>query len=197
MARRPGDGPVYDDDDYLPPGQPAATGPPGKRFVVVAAAGLIIGAVVVVFLLRSQRTAEHAEARVTRNGRSVTVPGPDGAGMRPTRPAPPASHGNPGENWEKVVGTWRREPRGRDDAGYPFRFEFAPDFTAAVTRIGSEGVRETLRGRVRVEEDRDDRLRVIFSFTTGFHTYRFQLLADGTLLGTPDIGDSQTFTREE
>lgn len=197
MARQGGNGPVYDDDDYLPPTAPTATGPGRKRFVVIVAALLVVGVSVAVVVLRGQQTAERAQAQIAQSEGKVLAPRPPGAEMRATRPVPAASPGNPGENWEKVVGAWRREPQGRDDKGYPFRFEFAPDFTAAVTRIGSEGVRETLRGRVRVEEDRDDRLRMIFIFTNGFHTYRFQVTADGTLIGTPDIGESKAFTRAE
>jgi hypothetical protein len=100
-----------------------------------------------------------------------------------TRTKPPATapRGRPGENWDKAIGTWRRE-LDVDKSGYPLELEMRKDFTARsliVHRDGRHVIHETL---VEVLIDQNDRLSLILHIERGQYSYSFTLHPDGKMI---------------
>jgi hypothetical protein len=107
------------------------------------------------------------------------LPPPKGPVNR-TKPAAEAPRGRPGENWEKLIGTWRREPIAGQE-GWPVELDFRADFTATsrvIRRDGSHSVHET---RVEVQGDAGDRVSVVLHLERGRYFYSFTANANGTL----------------
>lgn len=187
MARRPRDD-DFDDEDYLPPqraGESAGRRAPKSVYIVVAAVGLALGAVVVLFLMRGQRAAEQARAVTRENEQRVMAAQAREAVVLPKRPiltkaAEAAPRGNPGANWKKAVGAWRRTD-GEDEDDCPTEIEFRDDFSARVTRVRPTQtiIHETL---VEVRDDADDRLSLVLHHEKGESHYSFRTRPDGTLV---------------
>jgi hypothetical protein len=109
--------------------------------------------------------------------------------MRTKPPAVAPPRGRPGANWEKAIGTWRRDPLGADPRGFPAELEFRKDFTAQAINIRAKDtvIHDMM---VEVQIDQGDRLSLALHVERGQYYYSFQVKPDGTLVlqfpGRPD-----------
>lgn len=180
MAHRADD---FDDDEYLPRAdQRSSRG--GFPFVVIGAALLCVLLLGVVFyMMSSQRVAErnavevaHAEAALIRSAKEMAE--------------------NRRTNWNRILGTWLREPAGKGDSKYPYRFEFRANLTATAATQEPEGGQRRTGGRVEVFVDNREELAMRLLVGNGMYVYRFRLQDDDTLL-LNDGAEGIVFTREK
>ena len=87
-------------------------------------------------------------------------------------------------NWAKALGGWRREPDGKSDTKYPYRFDFRPDRTAAMTRQMADGSVQVVESSVEVFVDEANQLQLRLRVPNGVYVYRFQFEDDNTLILT-------------
>ena len=210
MARkRPRDDEDDDDDLDYRPSRRETKGRGGFSLALGVGLGvgaLVVVAVIVIFVARSRQTeamrAERdavvaaeamREAEVARS-RPLTPPQdmPPRENILRSKPAAKAPRGRPGANWQKAVGTWRREQPKDDPGQFPGEFEFRKDFTARAqhNRPKDTVIHEAL---VEVQYDEGESLSLTLHIENGEYNYPLKLKSDGTLI--LDRSPALTFVR--
>jgi hypothetical protein len=101
--------------------------------------------------------------------------------MRTKPPVVVPPRGQPGANWNKAIGTWRRDPIVVDLRGLPAELELRKDFTAQATHIrANDTVIHDMM--VEVQIDQGDRLALALHVERGQYYYSFRVKPDGTMV---------------
>jgi len=198
MPRRQDDD-DFDDDEYMPRKRAAETGGGGMvawLFIALGVGGAIVVGVIVLLFTRGQR-AQHAAELARADAEARMAARPEGGMKRDiARPRPPddTPPRTVGTNWQKVVGTWSRQPADKEEGGYPYQFEFRNDLSVTMTRVNYDGRSVGQEARAEVRLDQNEQLMLILHVHMGTYSYSFRVNADDTLV-LDDGKDGLTFRR--
>jgi hypothetical protein len=174
----------YDDEEYRPRKRrdEQARGMPVGVIIGLTVAAIVLLGAVVLLVARTREARDQARAALSENEAQLA------RAVAEHEMVPEKSR----SNWEKVIGTWVREPGPKDKA--PYRFEFRKDKTMRTVRTNYNGQPQETEGRLTVMADSDNILWIKMDVTGGTMSYQFQLMEDGALALPSEPGDVR-FTR--
>jgi type II secretory pathway pseudopilin PulG len=177
------------DDEYEPrkrrrEPRPSSTG----TVIVLVVAAVVLAGVGIWLTARNREAADRARQAAGEADATAAREAAVRVAERPLAVEKPRS------NWEKVIGTWVREPGPQDKGGRPYRFEFRKDQTALTIRTNIDGNPQQHDGRIEVLADQGTRLMLRMEIPNGAISYTFQFKPNGTIVLDSSAGDL-VFTR--
>ena len=154
---------------YQPqPGTPARAGIPLPLLI-----GVIAIVVVGFALLRREHGAADQERREAERAAQQERDARARVGEEPFT--------TPGENWPKILGSWRRETTGPGDTATPYRFQFFQNLSANVTQLQPDGSVVSRFYHLDIFADESDRIVLRFRDGHSIFTFQFTLKSDRTI----------------